>query len=105
HKKRERAVAKCWPTLKHALGAEFAPRFGQYAQSTSIPADRGALADGYRFAHWLHAQQPLPDEARLQLLAAELHYRHQVTGLRPRAALALRAAWLDEARQYVVGLR
>jgi hypothetical protein len=86
--KRARSVAKVWPALARALGADFAGRFAAYARATP-PPDGGALADGLAFSRVAARQQCLPDDARIERLLATTRVK-----LRRNRLTARRGPWL-----------
>jgi len=104
-KKRERAVARAWPELAHALGVRFQELFASYAPGTPLRRKGGALADGRAFTRWLAARSELPEAGRLQALAVDLHCCESSEGLVPRRGPALKAAFLRCPRRFVIGLR
>ena len=104
-RKRCRAAARAWPALARALGEEFRGRFAAYADTTPLPPHGGSLADGRGFADWLNDRGQLPEDALLQILAVDLRFKRNRTGLFPRKLLTIRAAWLTDPRRLVVAIR
>lgn len=104
-RKRCRSAARAWPALAHALGEDFRGRFAAYANTIPLPPHGGPLADGRGFADWLNDRGQLPEDARLQILAVDLRFKRNTTGLFPRKVLTIRAAWLTDPRRLVVAIR
>jgi hypothetical protein len=100
--KRFRAIARVWPALARSLGDEFEPRFRDFAHRTPLPETGGPLADGRAFARKV---RDLSDEARLELLSVDLHWKRHGAGLVVRLGPTLKATWLRESCQVVIGLR
>ncbi len=105
-RKRAEAVARIWPDLPKALGAaEYGRAFHAYAAARSIPAEGGTTADGRAFIAWYASRHSLPDELRCRALLTDLALARSREGLRRRRGVALRLAWLRDARRLAVGLR
>lgn len=100
--KRLRAVARAWPALVRSLGDEFEPRFRAFAHRTPLPKAGGPLADGRAFARELHDRS---DEARLELLLVDLHWKQHADGLVVRRGPAVRGSLLRESARLVIGVR
>ena len=96
--KRRRWVQRMWPRLAAALGDSFRPRFEDWAREHPMELEASALADGRRFAETLLASGAFPEEARGELLAFELGYRLNGTGLVARRGLTLTAQRVGSAR-------
>jgi len=96
--KRRRWVQRMWPRLAAALGDSFRPRFEDWAREHPMELEASALADGRRFAETLLASGAFPEEAREELLAFELGYRLNGTGLVARRGLTLTAQRVGSAR-------
>lgn len=81
--KRSRAVARAWPRLAGACGAQWRQRFSAWAGGH---APAGPRLDGYRFARWLAAERDLASSPQLAVAVARvlLGWRETATGLRPR---------------------
>jgi hypothetical protein len=104
-RKRARAAARAWPGLAQALGPRFGGLFAAYAEAVTLPHQGGPLADGRAFAGWLAARGELPEAARLQAMAVDLHYAATRTGLVPRRRPTVRVAWLRRSRRLIVAVR
>jgi len=104
-RKRCCSAANAWPILARVLSDRFQACFAGYAAVTSLPDDGGPLADGRAFARFLEAAGTLPEEARLELTAVDLHYTSTKRGMLPRHGFALRAALLRRPRGLVLGIR
>lgn len=102
--KRRQALARAWPVLARSLGAEFETEFAQFAAATPLPRDGSPFADGWAFARRLLAAGRLADEARLELLTVQLHWRCKGTELARRRGLVLRLARLRQTPRLVVAL-
>lgn len=101
--KRLQAVARTWPALAKWLGADFAPRFREFAARVAAPTDGGALTDGWRF-HCQLSASVLPDAVGRERLWIGLHHAPTRTGLRPRRWPTIRCGWLPESRRILVGI-
>jgi hypothetical protein len=104
-RKRLRAVTRAWPALADALGKSMASYFAAYAAAQSLPQHGGPLADGWAFARTLARQGQLPEAARLELLAVELHYAAGANELVPRRGLVVRSALLRRPYRWLVAVR
>jgi hypothetical protein len=102
--KRRRSVAKAWPLLTESLGERFGADFAKYARSQPLPRDLGPLADGRAFATWLVEHSQLPEEAGVEVRAADLRYRRGPDGLQRRRWPCLRLALLRRPRRVWLGL-
>lgn len=93
-RKRARALARAWPALARALGADLTGQFAAFARVTP-PPDGGALADGLAFSRVIARQRRLPDDARIEgmLAASRVKLRHNrlVPRRGPRLAAAITA--------------
>jgi hypothetical protein len=87
--KRLREVALAWPALRSALGAEWVPRFQQFAQNHP-PSEGGPLEDGLRFVATLTPSE-LTDDLRRVWLWVRL--RKQCFGW----------AWLPQSKSLLIG--
>jgi hypothetical protein len=103
--KRARTVARAWPGLARALGADFAGSFSAFAANSPLPRAGGPLADGRAFAAHLASRGQLPDAGRLEALAVDLRYRRMPDGLKPRRGPAFLAAWLRGSGRLVLAVR
>ena len=103
-RKRARAAARMWPRLARAAGARFGDLYAAYAQSTPLPGEGGALADGRAFARWLHERGELPEAGRLEALAVDLRYATVDGGLVRRRWPALKVARDARTRRLMLGV-
>jgi hypothetical protein len=104
--KRARSVCLAWPSLKDLLGDEFDARFKAYAAEQALPQHGGATADGRLFARWLvHCGVALSDAVQRQALSIDLRFAVTPEGWRARRGLRVGAAWLPEARQWMLALQ
>jgi hypothetical protein len=104
-RKRVRAVRRAWPALDRALGESFESRFAAYAAVTPLPQQGGPVADGWAFARMLAKQGALPEAARIELLAVELHHVATAEGLVPRRGPAVRSALLRRPHRLILAVR
>jgi hypothetical protein len=100
--KRVRAVARVWPALARSLGEQWEPRFREFARRTPLPESGGPLADGRAFAREL---DDLSDEARMEMLSVDLHWKRRGNGLVLRRGPALKATRLRQAGRLMIAVR
>jgi hypothetical protein len=101
-RKRSRVVAKLWPALSGALGADFYPRFAAYAERHPLPDVGGALGDGLLFVGEALTEAELTDALRRERLRAEAHLVRRPGRLTPRRCPAVKFAWLRQQRRLAV---
>ncbi|HYT87815.1 MAG TPA: hypothetical protein VEL76_03775 [Gemmataceae bacterium] len=104
-RKRARSASKAMPILAQSLGERFGERFAAFAAVTPLPEEGGPFADARAFARYVAARGELPEDARLEVMAVDLHQKSTRRGLVPRRGFALRAAVLWRARRFVLGIR
>jgi hypothetical protein len=102
--KRSHSVARVWPALSRSLGETFEDRFARYARSRPLP-EGGALADGRVFARTLCPLVSLADEAKLEVLAFDLHHRVRPDGAIARRGFSLVLGQLKESFRLVIAIR
>jgi hypothetical protein len=103
--KRRQAIARAWPKLAAILGDAYVGLFALYGHAQSLPGGGNPLADGREFLRWLDARQPLPDAARAEALAFDIHYAVTPRGLRIRHGFALQWATLTESKSILIAAR
>ncbi len=92
--KRVRTVARAWPKLHESLGEErFRQAFLEFAREHPLPPSASPFDDGLAFVRWYAKDRELTDNARLELLAAEM-LTHRI-----------RIARLQESRRCVIAMR
>jgi hypothetical protein len=99
--KRARAVARAWPALARALGADLADQFAAFARVTP-PPEGGALADGLAFSRVIARKRRLPDDARIEGMLATSRVKLRSNGLVARRGPRLAAAMTGRPRRLVV---
>jgi hypothetical protein len=89
-RKRAGDVARHWPLLAAALGADWAPTFARWAATRPT---QGSLRDGWDLARALARTSPLPAPAADELATHEVRWRYDGSSApRPRRLPAVRRA-------------
>lgn len=101
--KRTRALARAWPRLAAALGADFNERFAAYAATAALPSRGGPLADGRAFAQTLDLAHA-PESVRVDILAIDLRYKMTPLGLVLRRWPAMKMLWLFDSHKLIVAI-
>jgi hypothetical protein len=100
-RKRARAVARAWPALARALGADLADQFTAFARVTP-PPEGGALADGLAFSKVIAHKRRLPDDARIEEMLATSRVKLRSNRLVPRRGPRLAAVTTGPPRRLVI---
>lgn len=100
-RKRTRAVARAWPALARALGADLADQFTAFARVTP-PPEGGALADGLAFSQVIAHKRQLPDDARIEAMLATSRVKLRHNRLVPRRGPRLAAVTTGPPRRLVI---